>query len=151
MLPGDPIFISNAGNLRGKVKKIFHAIGPRWIDGAHNEKNCLHEVVTECLEKVNLNRYESIALPLISGGAFRFPIVQCVETVIEAVYLFTTNTENPSLRRIYLVSIKKKEVDELNKQLQNKFNQPLSSASELKKGPEENYNTYKGQPMHNNI
>ena len=56
-----------------KAKYIIHAVGPRWLDGNHEEDRQLYKAYTKALELAVENKCSSIAFPLISAGIFGFP------------------------------------------------------------------------------
>lgn len=83
---------SGAGNL--KTKLVFHAVGPRWRDGKHNEPELLCSAYRTCLELAVKHDCRSIAFPSISTGIYGFPIQQAAPIAIQAVIGFLSATEN---------------------------------------------------------
>lgn len=55
------------------VPLLVFAVGPVWNDGTHDEAETLRETVSSALHLAVENGARSIALPLISTGAFGFP------------------------------------------------------------------------------
>lgn len=66
----------------GSFSHIIHACGPRWLDGKRGEDEALsrlyQKLFTTCLnQKIN-----SIAIPPISTGIYRFPIKQATDIAL---------------------------------------------------------------------
>lgn len=76
---------SGAGNLNAKF--VFHAVGPRWNGGNHNEPELLRNAYRSCLELAVKHDCRSIAFPSISTGVYAFPIqmasLLALQTVID--------------------------------------------------------------------
>lgn len=89
-------------------KYVIHTIGPKWVDGNHNEvgfliscyKNSLKTVTT--LSAVTDHDTYSIAFPSISTGVSGFPLDKAAYVAVHAVtdYLFTHSTK---IENIYWV------------------------------------------------
>ena len=114
-LPPGEVFVSTAGKL--PCKKVIHAVGPRWINGRHNEENDLYDAVYMSLSAASDCKFNSIALPPISAGIFNYPLDQCVEVIAEATNKFVEETPGTSLRAIYLVSVNVNEVEAISNAL----------------------------------
>lgn len=71
------------------AKWVFHAVGPVWQGGGHNENDLLESCYRRCLELARQHKVRSIAYPAISTGAYNFPPLRAariaVDTVREAV------------------------------------------------------------------
>lgn len=75
--------ITNAYNIH--AKKIIHVTNPMWIDGKHNEENDLMFSYRSCLEMAEDFGLESIAFPILSIGAYKFPKRRAIEIAIETI------------------------------------------------------------------
>ena len=71
--PGQAV---QTGAYKLNAKYIIHTVGPVWIDGAHGEKDTLRSCYENSLALADSLGCESIAFPLISSGAYRFPSVR---------------------------------------------------------------------------
>ena len=67
-----------------KAKYIIHAVGPRWIDGKHEEPKLLYSAYYESLKLAVANSCHSIGFPLISAGIFGYPLERAWEKAIQA-------------------------------------------------------------------
>lgn len=63
--------VTIAGDLPAQY--IIHAVGPRWLDGQHNEADLLCSAYSNALSKEDEMKVQTISLPSISTGVYRFP------------------------------------------------------------------------------
>lgn len=55
------------------AKWVFHAVGPVWQGGGHDEDDLLESCYRRCLELAKQHHVRSIAFPAISTGVYHFP------------------------------------------------------------------------------
>jgi O-acetyl-ADP-ribose deacetylase (regulator of RNase III) len=67
------------------AKWVFHAAGPVWRGGGHNEEALLTSCYRRCLELAREHGVRSIAFPAISTGAYGFPQRCAAVTAFRAV------------------------------------------------------------------
>jgi O-acetyl-ADP-ribose deacetylase (regulator of RNase III) len=67
------------------AKYIFHAVGPVWQSGKHDEAEKLRSCYRRSMEIANELGIQSIAFPAISCGAFRYPLEEAAEIAISTV------------------------------------------------------------------
>jgi O-acetyl-ADP-ribose deacetylase len=67
------------------AKWVFHAVGPVWHGGAHNEDELLAGCYRKCLELAREVGARSIAFPAISTGIYRFPSERAAKIAIATV------------------------------------------------------------------
>jgi O-acetyl-ADP-ribose deacetylase len=67
------------------AKWVFHAVGPVWHGGGHNEDELLASCYRRCLELAKENKVESIAYPAISTGVYGFPSERAAKIAVETV------------------------------------------------------------------
>jgi O-acetyl-ADP-ribose deacetylase (regulator of RNase III) len=81
--PTGKAVVTGAGKLPAKY--VFHAVGPRYRDGYHNEPELLQSCYTTCLELASERKLESISFPSISTGIYGYPISEAASIAIESV------------------------------------------------------------------
>lgn len=72
------------------AKYVVHTVGPKWIDGKSGEPEALRSCFRESLSKAVSLRARSIAFPLISTGAFKFPKDLALEIATDVFKEFTS-------------------------------------------------------------
>lgn len=82
-------------------KKIILVANPMWIDGKCNEENQLLNSYTSALQVADDFELESIAFPLLSTGAYKFPKRKAIKAALEAISLYLE--DNESQLNVYLV------------------------------------------------
>ena len=68
-IPVTGLVTTTAGNL--PCKKVFHAVGPQWVDYLGKQDQCLEDLcrtVLRCLCEARNQGLASIAIPSISAG-----------------------------------------------------------------------------------
>jgi O-acetyl-ADP-ribose deacetylase (regulator of RNase III) len=64
---------------------VFHAVGPVWRGGVHNEDALLAACYRRCLELAREHQVRSIAFPAISTGIYRFPLWRAARIAVDTV------------------------------------------------------------------
>ena len=67
------------------AKWIFHAVGPVWRGGNHNEDELLASCYRRCLELAREHKVRSIAFPAISTGIYAFPPRRAAQIALRTV------------------------------------------------------------------
>lgn len=91
---------TDAGELN--AKHVFHAVGPIWRGGLHDEAELLTAAYRKCLELAIEHDCESIAFPAISTGAYGYPIDRAAEESLRTVRDFLAEHGKPTLVRFVL-------------------------------------------------
>jgi O-acetyl-ADP-ribose deacetylase (regulator of RNase III) len=67
------------------AKWVFHAVGPVWQGGGHDEDDLLGSCYSRCLELAKQHRVRSIAFPAISTGVYSFPQKRAARIAVDTV------------------------------------------------------------------
>ena len=67
------------------AKWIFHAVGPVWSGGDHDEDRLLASCYRRCLELARDHQVKSIAFPAISTGIYGFPSQRAAAIAVATV------------------------------------------------------------------
>ncbi|XP_030310267.1 protein mono-ADP-ribosyltransferase PARP14 isoform X2 [Calypte anna] len=134
--------ITGAGKL--PCKNVIHAVGPRWrTQEAQKCISLLKRTVKNCLKLADTYNHCSIALPVISGGFFGFPLQTCTHTIVSSVKeTLEESMEDSNLKEVHLVDIVQDNIKALNKALEEVFScnsvsseqlQPITTVPQRKK------------------
>lgn len=110
------------------AKHVIHVVGPKYIDGSHNEKEILYQTYLSALRLAKESDIQSIAFPLISTGTLQFPRGEGLAIALDAIKYFLSKHE----MMIYLLVY-----DEASFQLSlNRFISVKNYLEELAREPE---------------
>jgi O-acetyl-ADP-ribose deacetylase (regulator of RNase III) len=84
--PTGSAVISTSGNL--PAKHVIHAVGPVWSGGRAGEERLLRSAYRMSLQLAADNGCESVALPALSTGAYRYPIDKAARAAISTAVEF---------------------------------------------------------------
>jgi O-acetyl-ADP-ribose deacetylase (regulator of RNase III) len=98
---GDAV-VTGAGSLPAKF--VFHAVGPIWRGGQHQESELLRSAYRRCLELAAQHQCRSIAFPSLSTGAYGFPIDLAAEHALDEVCRHLRQRPDELLVRFVLFS-----------------------------------------------
>lgn len=69
-------------------KYVIHAVGPRWRDGKHGERDKLISCYQTSLSLARESKCETVAFPLISSGIYGYPKDQALRIAIDTISEF---------------------------------------------------------------
>lgn len=69
-------------------KYVIHAVGPRYIDGKHDEEGLLRSCYEKSLKLAKENKCDSVAFPLISSGIYGYPKADALKVAIDTISSF---------------------------------------------------------------
>ena len=98
-------------------KYVIHAVGPRWYDGRHGERELLISCYRTSLMLAKEYGCESVAFSLISSGIFGYPKDQALKVAIDTISSFLLENEMTVYivifaRKAYQISGKQKRTAE---------------------------------------
>jgi O-acetyl-ADP-ribose deacetylase (regulator of RNase III) len=68
-----------------KARHVIHTVGPVWHGGCNGEPELLRSCYANSLKLAAEHGLQSIAIPCISTGVYRFPADQAAEIAVQAV------------------------------------------------------------------
>ncbi len=80
-------------------KYVIHTVGPIWIDGAHKEKEYLINCYRNSLQLAEKLKCDSLAFPLISTGAYGYPIEEALKIAYDTINDYLIESE----MQVYIV------------------------------------------------
>lgn len=83
--------VTTAGALPAQY--VFHAVGPVYRDGKHNEAELLASCYRTCLALAEEREVRSISFPAISTGAYGYPAGEAARVAVSAVTEHLRSTE----------------------------------------------------------
>ncbi len=85
-------------------KYVIHTVGPRWLDGEHEEQEKLISCYRASLALAKEAKCESIAFPLISSGYCGYPKDKALRIAVDTIAGFLTEND----MTVYIVIFDKK-------------------------------------------
>lgn len=71
------------------AKYVIHTVGPVWHGGEYGEALLLESCYKACMHIAKLKGLKSVAFPLISAGAYRYPKRDAIEIAIKTLRQFS--------------------------------------------------------------
>lgn len=80
-------------------RHIIHTVGPKWIDGNHNEPAVLASCYRQSLKLAKELQCQTVAFPLISAGAYGYPKEEAMHIAVSTISEFLLSED----MTVYLV------------------------------------------------
>jgi len=84
------------------ARYVFHAVGPIYRDGRHNEAGLLASCYNTCLRMAEERAVRTISFPSISTGAYRYPLAEAARVAVDALAQYLQR-EEAQVREVILV------------------------------------------------
>jgi O-acetyl-ADP-ribose deacetylase len=91
--PTGSAVVTSAGRLPARY--VFHAVGPRYRDGRHEESDLLASCYRTCLELAAERDVKTISFPSISTGIYGYPIAEAAEIAVRTVANWLRENRSP--------------------------------------------------------
>lgn len=79
------------------AKYVIHTVGPIWRGGNHREKELLESCYCNASELALDKGLKKVAFPLISAGAFGYPLKEAIRVAITTLMKYRTDEFDPWL------------------------------------------------------
>lgn len=83
LLADSAVAVTSAGNL--PAHHVIHAVGPRWLDGTHNEEQLLYDTYKNIVLKADLIQGQTLSIPAIATGIHGFPKQRAAHLAMQAL------------------------------------------------------------------
>ena len=113
--PTGQVRLTAAGRLPSQG--VIHAVGPVWRGGGQDEKSLLASAYKQALALARAEKFQSLAFPSLSTGAYGYPIDQASYTALGVVLDFMAQ-EGPPPASICFVLFSEKDLQAYAQSLQ---------------------------------
>ncbi len=104
--PTGSAVVTSGGKLPAKY--VFHAVGPRYRDGQHDEGDLLASCYTTCLQLAADRDVKTMSFPSISTGIYGYPVDDAAEIAVRTVAQWLQQKSGP-LHTVKLVQFSERD------------------------------------------
>jgi O-acetyl-ADP-ribose deacetylase (regulator of RNase III) len=101
--PTGSAVITGAGRLFAKY--VIHTVGPVWRGGEHGEPDLLASAYRKSLQLALEHQCETVAAPLLSTGAYGYPLDQASVVAMKTAIEFLRENNGPGCVRFVLFHV----------------------------------------------
>jgi O-acetyl-ADP-ribose deacetylase (regulator of RNase III) len=102
-LPTGEAVLTSGYNLPASF--VIHTVGPVWRGGRHGEAELLAACYRNVLNIANQEKFDTIAIPAISTGAYSFPPEPAAEIAVTVVCEYLSGHEFPRTVRFVVIGL----------------------------------------------
>lgn len=99
--PTGSAVVTTAGKLPARY--VFHAVGPIWRGGKHNEAELLASCYRTCLQMAEERGVQVITFPSISTGAYGYPVREAAAVAVRTVGQWLARPENKVREAVFVL------------------------------------------------
>ncbi len=100
-LPTGEAIVTAGYNLPARF--VIHTVGPVWRGGQRGEAELLANCYRNVLRMADEQKFDTIAIPAISTGAYGFPLETAAEIALSVICRHLTRNEFPRLVKCVLI------------------------------------------------
>ncbi|HPC35760.1 MAG TPA: O-acetyl-ADP-ribose deacetylase [Candidatus Marinimicrobia bacterium] len=98
---------------------VIHTVGPVWHNGEQGESELLAACYRNVLRIAAERKFDTIAIPAISTGAYRFPLEKAAKIALEVIAQHLANNEFPRTVRCVLIGANYRIYEQLLNQMRS--------------------------------
>jgi O-acetyl-ADP-ribose deacetylase (regulator of RNase III) len=118
-VPPGEVVVTEPGKL--KCKKLFHAVGPFFQDGANGEHEILKELLIKVFSTAEEMDFTTISIPAIATGILNFPKEMFAIHLFDTINQYLTENPDTGIREIRLTNVDMPTTTYLSREFNKRF------------------------------